>query len=207
MQEYRRDGGSTRSVLSVTYSNTSRTFSASLDNLADGDYQYRACADNGDVDCGNWKSFSVDKNSDVIDDNGELPTVQTLSPFQITDDFVTFDGYYDMNGCSGKTYFEYGKTTSFGSRTSTISRSSGASGSMTQSISGLSSNTTYYYRAVGENCEGTSRGATKSFKTSTRTIIDNTPTIIRGTTTVRNVVTTNIGGGARYIRLTIDLVS
>lgn len=202
--EYRRDGGSTRSVLSGTYSNTSRTFNASLDNLADGDYQYRACADNGDVDCGNWKSFSVDKNSDVIDDNGELPTVQTLSPFQITDDFVTFDGYYDMNGCSGKTYFEYGKTTSFGSRTSTISRSSGASGSMTQSISGLSSNTTYYYRAVGENCEGTSRGATKSFKTSTRTIIDNTPTIIRGTTTVRNVVTTNIGGGARYIRLTID---
>lgn len=203
--EYRRDGGSTRSVLSGTYSNTSRTFSASLNNLADGDYQYRACADNGDVDCGNWKSFSVDKNSNVYDNNGDLPTIQTLSPFQITDDFVTFDGYYDMNGCSGKTYFEYGTNNSFGSRTSMVSRSSGASGSMTQSVSGLSSNTTYYYRAVGENCEGTARGITKSFRTTTRTIINDNPTIIKGTTTIRNIVTTtNIGGGARYIRLTID---
>lgn len=204
--EYRRDGGSTKSVLSGTYSNTSRSFNASLDNLADGEYQYRACADNGDVDCGSWKSFSIDKNSNV-DDSGDLPSVQTLSPLQIASDFVTFDGYYDMNGCSGKTYFEYGTSTSFGSRTSSVSRSSGASGSMTQSISGLSPNTTYYYRAVGENCEGTTRGITKSFKTSAKSIIinDNNPVIVKGTTTVRNVVTTtNIGGGARYIRLTID---
>lgn len=204
--EYRRDGGSTKSVLSGTYSNTSRSFNASLDNLADGDYEYRACADNGDVDCGSWKSFSIDKNSNV-DDSGDLPSIQTLSPLQISSDFVTFDGYYDMNGCSGKTYFEYGTSTSFGSRTSSVSRSSGASGSMTQSISGLSPNTTYYYRAVGENCEGTTRGITKSFKTSAKSLIinDNNPVIVKGTTTVRNVVTTtNIGGGARYIRLTID---
>lgn len=206
--EYRRDGGSTRSVASGTYSNTSRSFSAVLYNLADGDYDYRACADNGDVDCGNWKSFTIDKNGGYDDDNGDLPTIQTLNPFQVASDFVTFDGYYDMNGCSGKTYFEYGTSTSFGSRTGYISRSSGASGSMTQSVDGLSPNTTYYYRAVAENCEGTVRGSTKSFKTSTRTTIinDNKPIVINGTTTtIRNTTTTtNIGGGARYIRLTID---
>lgn len=206
--EYRRDGGSTRSVASGTYSNTSRSFSAVLYNLADGDYDYRACADNGDVDCGNWKSFTIDKNGGYDDDNGDLPTIQTLNPFQVASDFVTFDGYYDMNGCSGKTYFEYGTSTSFGSRTGYISRSSGASGSMTQSVDGLSPNTTYYYRAVAENCEGVVRGSTKSFKTSTRTTIinDNKPIVINGTTTtIRNTTTTtNIGGGARYIRLTID---
>jgi hypothetical protein len=86
---------------------------------------------------------------------------------------------------------------------------------MAQSINGLNSSTTYYYRAVVQNCNSTVYGDVRSFTTSARStvIYDNNPIINTGTTTVirNNTIRTNtvrtttaIGTGARFIRLTID---
>nr|MBP9821606.1 hypothetical protein [Candidatus Paceibacterota bacterium] len=94
------------------------------------------------------------------------------------------------------TYFEYGTTQSLGRTTSSVTRGNG-NGSMATFIAGLSANTTYYYRAVGTNCEGTSRGVIRSFTTTSGGSTQ--PPVISG------------GGNGNMIRLTItndeDVVS
>ncbi len=92
------------------------------------------------------------------------PDVTTLNPIFVNQSSINFDGYYNMNGCSGTTYFEYGTTRDVRSKTASMSRT--GSGSMQQSIQGLSGGTIYYYRAVVQNCMGTSRGDIKSAVTS-----------------------------------------
>lgn len=210
--QYRLNSGSTISTSQLGYTNTANDFSQSLSNLSTGEYSYQACAsNNGNVRCGDWVYFSINRYGNPVYNN-QQPSVQTLAPFQISDNFVTFDGFYNMNGCSGYTYFEYGPTTSLGNRTNSISRSS--SGSMAQSINGLNPSNTYYYRAIAQNCNSTVYGDVRSFTTSNRStvIYDNTPIINNGSTTIirNNTVRTNtvrttaIGTGARFIRLTID---
>ncbi len=209
--QYRLNSGSTISTSQLGYTNTANDFSQSLSNLSTGEYSYQACAsNNGNIRCGDWVYFSINRYGNPVYNN-QQPTVQTLAPFQISDNFVTMDGFYNMNGCSGYTYFEYGPTMSLGNRTNSISRSQ--SGSMAQSINGLNSSTTYYYRAVVQNCNSTVYGDVRSFTTSARSTVvyDNNPIINTGTTTVirnntvrTNTVTTAIGTGARFIRLTID---
>ncbi len=214
---YRRSGNDSSQTSSTQYYDSSREFSHSLSSLSSGNYEYQACIYyRGTTKCGSWENFSINRYTNPVNENTR-PSVTTLSPMQISSDFVTMDGYYNMNGCSGTTYFEYGRTDSFGNRTNGVSRSQ--SGSMAQSINGLTPGTTYYYRAVADNCAGTTYGSVKSFTTSSKTTVirDNTPIIIGGGTTIvrnnTNTVRTNtattttaavVGTGTRYVRLTID---
>ncbi len=196
--EYRQNNYNNRTVHAGVYYDSNRSFSVSLYNLEQGTYDYRACVNSSSY-CGSWLSFNV--NSTYYPPiNNQQPTVQTLSPIQYDYNFATLDGVYNMNGCSGTTYFEYGPNNNFGYTTPPVSRS--GSGSMSQSINGLIPQTTYSYRAVLQNCMGTYRGSTLSFTTTaTPTVIpNNPPTVI--TRTIVN--TTNVGGGSRFIRLTID---
>ncbi len=182
--------GSTLSVSGDT--DNEGEFSKRLGNLDNGrTYYFRACGrdDNGDEDCGSVKSFTTDDNGNN-NDNSDLPDITTLGAISVGSTIATVDGYYDANGCSVTTYYEYGRTSSLGSRTSSVNRGTG-SGSMVYTFTGLSSNTTYYYRAVGSNCEGTSRGSTRSFTTSGSSVVN--PPVITGT-----------GTGNAFIQLTID---
>lgn len=61
-------------------------------------------------------------------------------------------------------WFEYGKTNSLGQKTS--EKTLTEPGVYCISVSGLSQNTTYFYRAVARNSAGTSFGEIKSFTTS-----------------------------------------
>lgn len=170
-------------------------FSKTLSGLdSDETYYYKACADNSEgSDCGDIESFDTD--SEVVRrDDTARPDVTTLSAYSIGATTAIVDGYFTANGCSTTTYFEYGRTNSLGSTTTSVNRGNG-SGSMAYGFTSLSSNTTYYYRAVASNCEGVTRGAIKSFTTNNRVVV-----VDNGGTTVY----TGTGGGSQFIKLMID---
>ncbi len=209
---WRPINGSERATPSAgSYSNASHGFSYVQTGFANGTYEYRACANNGDVVCGEWVRFIIEKGTPPPISSD--PTAQTLTPVSIGYTTAVIDGFYNMNGCSGRTYFEYGTSaSSLGQATGSVTRST--SGSMAQALTGLTPGVTYYYRAVVENCNGTVKGTTYSFSTArkgTTTVKSTTSTGIVRTTVVRevtapvaNTVVTGAVGGARYVRLTID---
>ncbi len=207
--EYRRSGGSQITLPSAGSSgNTSRGFSYTLTGLSDGNYEFRACADNGSYRCGDWVSFSMNRGDTYVpptNNSDSLPSIQTLSGFGIESTNVIIDGFYNMNGCSGVTYFKYGVSASaLNSTTGRVNRVN--SGNMTIALTGLQPGTTYYYQAVAENCKGTTTGSVVSITTKKQTV---TNTIIHNVTTnntnnTGKIVATDIGGSARYVRLMID---
>lgn len=120
--------------------------------------------------------------------NYELASVATLAPISINGTAVAVDGFYGST-CPVSTWFEYGTTQNLGQRTNAVTRAVGQ-GSMAQSISGLSATTTYYYRAVVQNCVGINYGAVRSFTTGSVSPV-----------VPRPVVTGN--GGGSFIKLMI----
>lgn len=125
-----------------------------------------------------------------------LPTASTLGTISVGATAVAVDGYYTANGCDAYTSFKYGTTQSLGNTTGEVNRNNN-SGSMAQSLSGLSANTTYYYQAQVRNCVGTTTGSIRSFTTSNDTT--------RDTVIIRNVTntTTGNGGSGAFIKLMI----
>ena len=94
------------------------------------------------------------------------PKVITGSASSVTLNSATLNGTVNPNGEATTYYFEYGTDTNYGSTTSSVSAGSGTSAvSVNDSISGLSSDTTYHYRLVATNSEGTSYGDDKTFST------------------------------------------
>jgi hypothetical protein len=85
------------------------------------------------------------------------------------------NGYVDPNGTNDTTrWFEWGGSQSLGNSTQKLSQGSVAS-NFSATLSGLVSNTTYYYRAVARNSSGTVYGNTLSFTTGyTSTVTTNT---------------------------------
>ena len=71
------------------------------------------------------------------------------------------------NGQAATWYFEYGKTTRYGTKSATVNAGAGTSDvAATASLTGLAANTTYHYRLVATNTSGTSRGTGGVFTTS-----------------------------------------
>lgn len=171
-------------------------FSRNITGLQDNrTYYFRACAENDtDEDCGSIKSFRTDDERVVIIDDNDRPDVTTLSAIGVNPNSASIDGYFSANGCAVDTWFQYGTSQALGSQTTRINRGNG-SGSMSQTLFGLAQNTTYYYRAVAENCEGISYGTILSLRTTTGIVVNPTPTVI--TTFVGG------GGGGSFIRLMI----
>ncbi len=95
------------------------------------------------------------------------PAVETLAATSIVEKGATLNGKVNPNGAETKIYFEYGTTTSYGSKTSEVSVGSGTTTlEKAEAISGLSANTTYHYRIVAANSSGTGLGADKTFTTT-----------------------------------------
>ncbi len=96
------------------------------------------------------------------------PAVTTGSATSVTSNSATLNGTVNPNGASTTAYFQYGTTTSYGSTTASQSMGSGTTAVSIPggSISGLTCNTTYHYRAVGSNSGGTNYGSDMTFLTS-----------------------------------------
>ena len=96
------------------------------------------------------------------------PTVNTNSATNIYQNSATLNGSINPNSAYTNAWFEYGTTQSLGTAIGTQSIGNGTTAiNLSYSLSNLTANTTYYYRAVGSNFYGTNYGAIQSFVTGT----------------------------------------
>jgi len=94
------------------------------------------------------------------------PQVTTEGVSSITTSSATLTGNLDSTGALDcQVWFEYGITTSYGSSTSKLSKSS--TGPFSAVISSLNPDIAYHFRARAQNSEGTSYGSDMTFKTET----------------------------------------
>jgi hypothetical protein len=141
-------------------SGTSNTgVSASLTGLTPGTtYHYRVVATNGS---------GTARGADGIFTTSSAPVAVTGSATSVTATGATLNGTVDPNGRATEWYFEYGTSTSYGSRTATRDAGSGTSVvSASAALSGLTRGRLYHFRLVATSDAGTSRGADQTFSTA-----------------------------------------
>jgi subtilisin family serine protease len=109
------------------------------------------------------------------------PKVSTEIATSIKAKEATLNGAINPGGLSTSYRFEYGKTTSYGTSVPVPNENVG-SGTKTigksKTISGLEESTTYHFRIMAENSQGTSYGADRTFTTK-----GPPPTVVTGSAT------------------------
>jgi hypothetical protein len=121
--------------------------------------------------------FNVDEGTAWLDDvvirsDSSLvrPTVATSAAGQVTSSSATLNGSVNPNGVETSAWFDWGTSSALLSYDSTLSKSIGSGSSavsISETLTGLSPATTYYYRAVAQDSVGTQADSILSFRTST----------------------------------------
>lgn len=164
--------GNTTSGLSASGS-SNIAVSASLSNLNPGTtYYYRLNAQNayGTVS-GNISTFATQPVNPPPQPAGKAPTSFTNPATNVTKTSAVLNGQINPNGSPATYHFEYGKSTLFGLFTldqATADKSAGSGTTLARfsgSVGNLDSDSTYYYRLVAKNENGTTSGAIYSFTT------------------------------------------
>jgi hypothetical protein len=94
------------------------------------------------------------------------PKVETKQASNVTEAEATLHGTVNPEGSETKYYFEYGTTTSYGTKTSELNAGSGTSSlEENAAITSLLSKTEYHFRIVATNGGGTADGADQTFIT------------------------------------------
>jgi hypothetical protein len=97
------------------------------------------------------------------------PLATTGSAGGVEADRATVKATVSPEGSQTNYYFEYGKTTSYGSKAPASPKSAGDAGGsfeVSEALSGLSPSTTYHYRVVATSGEGTANGSDATFTTT-----------------------------------------
>ena len=92
------------------------------------------------------------------------PSATTGSATSVDVNSAVLNGTVSPNGLTTTYYFEYGTTTAYG--LATASRTTDADASASETLGGLSADTTYHYRLVATNSSGTGYGPDRSFQTT-----------------------------------------
>jgi phosphodiesterase/alkaline phosphatase D-like protein len=96
-----------------------------------------------------------------------VPVVSTDSTVVPSDSTAVLTGKVTPNGAQASYWYEYGRTSTLGTRTAAQAIGSGfAAISAPAFITGLHASTTYFYRLVAQNSLGTTAGATNNFTTN-----------------------------------------
>lgn len=148
----------------VQYSTVSGTMNATISGLVSGQQYYvRAYALGNVSGAGFGSTLSFTTKSITV------PTVMTTSSSSVSTNSATLNGVFNGNNASSTdVMFEYGTTSSNLNQTTGFVTQNAPSGTFSANLSGLSANTTYYFRAVAKNSAGTTNASTiLSFTTST----------------------------------------
>ena len=132
--------------------------SASVSGLTPGaTYHYRVVATN---------SAGTVRGADGIFTTPAPPVAVTSPATSVAPTSATLNGSVDPNGRPTTWYFEYGTSTSYGSKTAEKSAGAGSStAGVSGSVSALARGRVYHYRLVATSDAGTSRGADRTFTT------------------------------------------
>jgi hypothetical protein len=89
-----------------------------------------------------------------------------IGPNRVAAKGAELDGEINPNGFQTSFHFEYGKTSSYGNSTATASAGSGWNPvAVSAQLTGLTKSTTYHYRLVATNAEGTVYSGDETFST------------------------------------------
>ena len=183
--------GSKTTAKSAGSGSSAVSISADLSGLHVGTtYHYRVVA---------TSSAGTSQGSDGVFTTTVPPDVVTGSPSSITQSSATLNGTVDPNGRETTFYFEYGTSTSYGTKTTVRSAGSATTPQPESAgISGLQAGRTYHFRVVATSDAGTSTGKDVSFTTSSTpavatadaTSVAPTSATLRGTVTPNGLSTT-----------------
>ncbi|HEX7310380.1 MAG TPA: hypothetical protein VF232_04310 [Gaiellaceae bacterium] len=150
--------GSTTASVGIGSGTANVAVSAALTGLAPGTtYHYRVVATN---------STGTSRGADGIFATPAAPGVVTGAATSVTPTSATLSGTVDPNSRPTTWFFEYGTSTSYGSKTPEKSAGSGTSaGSVSAGLSGLARGKLYHFRLVATSDAGLSRGADRTFST------------------------------------------
>jgi hypothetical protein len=103
------------------------------------------------------------------------PVVVTGSATSVTQNAATLNGTVDPQGEATTYHFDYGTTNAYGLQTAETPAGDGSGPVAVQAaLAGLTGNTTYHYRLVATNADGTTNGADRTFTTAAN---PNPPTV------------------------------
>jgi hypothetical protein len=152
----------TSTTLTTAYTSASGTHTATISVVPGTTYYFQAVGAGDGFGSGATLQFTVS----AI----QAPTVLTLPAISITSTGATLKGNFTSNGSATTTWFKYANNASlFGATTTFAASQSGTSGTFTQAISGLTPNTTYYFKAYAQNAGGTATATTTLQFTTTNT--------------------------------------
>jgi len=124
------------------------------------------------------------------------PIVTTTAATAITTTSATLNGSINPNGLSSTYHFDWGSTITYGNSTPVTSAGSGSTAiNVSANISGLTAGTTYHFRVVGDNSDGTTDGNDMTFIPG-GAIVTTTPASAITTTTATAGGTISTDGGA-----------
>jgi hypothetical protein len=150
--------------------------SAPLTGLAVGTlYHYRLVASSS-------RGTVVGKDHTFETDGGK-PGVSTLSAGRRSYTEAVLIAMVDPKGTATSFFFEYGTTSEYGSRTAEQPAEGPGAEEERATLDGLTPDTTYHFRIVATNSEGTSYGADRTFSTGQEPLVEtNTPQAVGFTT-------------------------
>ena len=150
--------GSQSASASVGSGSANVAVTRALAGLAAGTtYHYRVVATNG---------AGTSRGADGIFTTLAAPVVVTSAATSVTPTSATLNGSVDPNGRATTWYFEYGTSTSYGTRTAMRDAGSGGSAvGVSAALANLARGRTYHFRLVATSDAGTSRSADRTFAT------------------------------------------
>jgi uncharacterized repeat protein (TIGR01451 family)/CSLREA domain-containing protein len=133
---------------------------------------------------------------------GAPPSAVTESATGLSSTSVILRGSVNPNGSATTYVFQFGRTTGYGSQTSSQSAGSGTSvTSVSHGIAGLRPGTLYHYRIVAQNANGRATGSDRTFRTPPRASLHVKPSRVRAGAKTR--VFGNAGACRRGNRVTL----